>query len=116
MKECFAGLLLLPLVMAGCDNAQDNTSSGEETVAEEAADEAEFTEDGQLIRPDNWREWIFVAMPVTLTLNTLNGRAAVLPEAQAVYIDATSWKHWRETGTFRDGTMFAGCFRHQVME
>ncbi len=105
MKKCFAGLLWLPLAMAGCDSAQDIASSGEETVAEEAADEAEFTEDGQLIRPDNWREWIFVAMPVTP--NALNAGKAVLPEAQAVYIDPASWNHWRETGTFRNGTMFA---------
>jgi hypothetical protein len=31
----------------------------------------------------------------------------VLPEAQAVYIDRSSWSNWKETGTFRDGTMFA---------
>ena len=113
MTTCFIGLLALLLVIAGYDSAQDMTTNGEETVAEEVANEAEFTEDGQPSRPDNWREWIFVAMPVTL--NTLNGRAAVLAEAQAVYIAPTSWKHWRETGTFRDGTMFAGCFHHQVL-
>ena len=82
MTTCFIGLLALLLVIAGYDSAQDMKTNGEETVAEEVANEAEFTEDAQPSRPDNWGEWIFVAMPVTL--NTLNGRAAVLPEAQAV--------------------------------
>ena len=105
MKGCFAGLLALPLAMGGCDSAQDMATNREETVAEEVTYDAQFTEDGQLIRPDNWREWIYVGMPVTP--NALNGGQAVLPETQTVYIDPTSWKHWRETGTFRDGTMFA---------
>ena len=70
----------------------------ERVVAEEITDEARYTEarftqDGQLVRPRNWREWIFVGMPVTP--NALNGGKAVLPETQAVYIDRTSWKHWK---------------------
>ena len=44
-------------------------------------------------------------MPVTP--NALNGGKAVLPETQVVYIDRTSWKHWKENGAFREGTMFA---------
>ena len=32
--------------------------------------DAEFTSDGELIRPSGWREWIFVGSP--LTPNSLN--------------------------------------------
>ena len=80
-------------------------ATGVVAVAQEETHEARFTEDKQLIRPDDWREWVFVGMPVTP--NALNGGKALLPEAQAVYIDPTSWKHWKQNGTFRDGTMFA---------
>ena len=67
--------------------------------------EAKFSKDGQLIRPAGWREWIFVGSPVTP--NSLNGGAAPFPEFHSVYIDPKSWKHWKKTGKFREGTMFA---------
>ncbi len=67
--------------------------------------EAEFTADGELIRPSGWREWIFVGSP--LTPNSLNGGTAAFPEFHSVYIDPDSWAHWKETGEFREGTMLA---------
>jgi hypothetical protein len=66
---------------------------------------AEFTKSGELIRPAGWREWVFVGSPVTP--NSLNGGAAPFPEFHSVYIDPQSWAHWKKTGTFREGTMFA---------
>ena len=67
--------------------------------------EAQFNEDGQLIRPAGWREWVFVGSP--LTPNSLNGGAAPFPEFHTVYIDPKSWAHYKKTGEFREGTMFA---------
>lgn len=66
---------------------------------------AEFNADGELIRPAGWREWIFVGSP--LTPNSLNGGEAPFPEFHTVYIDPKSWEHWKKTGSFREGTMFA---------
>lgn len=67
----------------------------------------EFTEDGEMILPEGeiWREWPQVGTP--LTPNALNGGEAPFPEFHSVYIDPVSWKHWRETGTFREGTVLA---------
>ena len=67
--------------------------------------EAEFTADGHLIRPAGWREWVFVGSP--LTPNSLNGGEAPFPEFHSVYIDPASWEHYKKTGEFREGTMFA---------
>jgi len=67
--------------------------------------EATFTKDGDLIRPAGWREWVFVGSP--LTPHSLNGGAASFPEFHSVYIDPKSWEHWKKTGEFREGTMFA---------
>ena len=67
--------------------------------------EAHFTNDGKLLRPEGWREWIFVGSPVTP--NSLNGGEASFPEFHSVYMDPKSWAHWKETGKFREGTMFA---------
>lgn len=67
--------------------------------------EASFTDDDKLIRPAGWREWVFVGSP--LTPNSLNGGEAAFPEFHTVYIDPKSWEHYKKTGEFREGTMFA---------
>ena len=67
--------------------------------------EAKFNESGEMIRPEGWREWVFVGSPVTP--NSLNNGAAPFPEFHSVYVDPKSWEQWKKTGTFREGTMFA---------
>ena len=67
--------------------------------------QARFNSSGALIRPAGWREWIFVGSP--LTPNSLNGGNAAFPEFHSVYIDPESWAHYKKTGKFREGTMFA---------
>ena len=58
---------------------------------------------GELERPTGFREWIYVGTPVTP--NDLNDGKAAFPEHHNVYIDPTSWAHWKKTGEFRDGTI-----------
>lgn len=60
-------------------------------------------ENGELQRPTGYREWIYVGTP--LTPNDLNDGKAAFPEFHNVYIDPQSWAHWKDTGTFRDGTI-----------
>ena len=79
---------------------------GSSTSAQEAY-APKFTPDGQLIRPEKpiWRDWPYVGAIVTP--NELNDGEAPFPEFHSVYIDPESWRHWRETGTFREGTVLA---------
>jgi hypothetical protein len=58
---------------------------------------------GELQRPTGFREWVYVGTPVTP--NDMNNGKAAFPEHHNVYIDPKSWKQWKETGTFRDGTI-----------
>jgi len=60
-------------------------------------------EDGALKRPTGYREWIYVGTPVTP--NDMNDGKAAFPEHHNVYIDPKSWKHWKKTGEFREGTI-----------
>ena len=62
-----------------------------------------FTSDGDLVRPEGYREWIVVGTP--LTPNDLNRGNAPFPEFHNVYIDPDSFDHWKKTGEFRDGTI-----------
>ena len=59
--------------------------------------------EGELQRPTGYREWVYVGTPVTP--NDMNNGKAAFPEHHNVYIDPKSWKHWKKTGNFRDGTI-----------
>lgn len=58
---------------------------------------------GQLERPEGYREWVYVGTPVTP--NDMNNGKAAFPEFHNVYIDPKSWKYWKKNGKFRDGTI-----------
>jgi len=64
---------------------------------------AEFKSNGELTRPEGYREWIYVGTP--LTPNDMNNGKAAFPEFHNVYIDPESWAHWKTHGEFRDGTV-----------
>lgn len=64
---------------------------------------ASYDKKGQLIRPTGYREWIYIGAP--LTPNDMNDGKAAFPEFHNVYIDPTSWAHWKKTGEFRNGTV-----------
>ena len=77
------------------------------SVAQQLAYAPQFTEDEQMMLPPGygWRTWPYIGAP--LTPNALNDGKAPFPEFHSVYIDPESWKHWIETGEFRDGTVLA---------
>jgi hypothetical protein len=58
---------------------------------------------GQLVRPTDYRSWVFVGAPVTP--NDMNGGKAPFPEFHNVYIDPVSYQEYKQTGKFRDGTI-----------
>ena len=63
-----------------------------------------FDAEGKLNRPDiSYREWVYVGTP--LTPNELNPPEASFPEFHNVYIHPDDFKHWKNTGTFQDGTI-----------
>ena len=73
------------------------------SAAQSPESAAHFESDGILIRPQGYREWVFVGTP--LTPNDMNSGMAPFPEFHAVYIDPASWAHYKKTGEFRDGTV-----------
>jgi hypothetical protein len=74
----------------------------EQKEAEQKAP-VEFTADGKLKQPENYRQWVYVGTP--LTPNELNGGAAPFPDFHAVYIDPESYAEYQKSGKFRDGTV-----------
>ena len=63
---------------------------------------ARFTAEGELVRPEGYREWVYVGTP--LTPNDMNNGAAPFPEFHNVYINPEAWQHFTATGDFPEGT------------
>lgn len=63
-----------------------------------------YTSNGALIRPEGYREWIYVG--TAAVPNDLNPPKAPLHEFHPVYIHPDDFEHWKKTGTFADGTVF----------
>lgn len=61
-----------------------------------------FDEQGNLVRPEGYRSWIFVGSEVTP--NDLNNGHADFPEFHIVYINPSSFNEYKKTGKFPDGT------------
>lgn len=70
-----------------------------------AINQAQFTAEGAVQIPENWREWVYVGTP--LTPNALNGGEAPFPEFHNVYIEPSAWEHYKATGEFAEGTQLA---------
>lgn len=68
-----------------------------------AAGLAQFNDKGELMLPQDYREWVMVGTQVTP--NELNEGNAPFAEIRTVYIDPESYAHWKQTGKFRDGAM-----------
>jgi len=64
---------------------------------------ARYDEEGNLLRPVNWREWVFIG--AALTPNDQNMGQAYLPEFKYVYLDPESFAYWKEKGEFREGAV-----------
>src|SRR5215470_18667347 len=63
----------------------------------------EYTKEGDLILPKNWRSWVYVGSP--LTPDALNNGKAGFPEYHNVYIEPGSYEIFKQTGEFPEGTI-----------
>ena len=77
-------------------------SAGENESKANSFPGATYNDKGELIRPENHREWIFIGAPVTP--NDMNDGKAAFPEFHNVYIDPAGFAAYKKTGRFADGT------------
>lgn len=97
----------LPLFALGCGSSNSAIIATQAEAAESQAFTekvgASYNAKGELIRPDDHREWVFVGAPVTP--NDMNDGKAAFPEFHNVYIDPASFASYKKSGTFPDGTV-----------
>ncbi|MDQ6700067.1 MAG: cytochrome P460 family protein [Acidobacteriota bacterium] len=66
-----------------------------------------FTKDGELMRPENYREWIFLSSGLGMTYGFVERAANAAPRFDNVFVTPQAYKAFLETGTWPDKAMFA---------
>jgi hypothetical protein len=67
------------------------------------ADHPEFTPGGQMLRPQNYREWIFLSSGLGMTYGP---NASDSPRFDNVFVNRPAYARFLQTGTWPDGTTF----------
>jgi hypothetical protein len=104
-----SALVILPLLASpaiSAAQAEKKESPAAAPAAKKAAHVEKgpsFDEQGNLVRPKGYRSWMFVGAEVTP--NDLNNGHADFPEFHIVYINRSSFKEYKKTGKFPEGTI-----------
>lgn len=67
------------------------------------AEEPRFTKSNELIRPEGYREWVFVGSSLGLSYQEDQPRRD--PQFHNIYLRPDSYRHFMESGEFLDGTI-----------
>ena len=100
------GTVIVPMVLFFGGGTPVSPIGPTQAVAKDApkaAQAAMYDKDGQLLRPADHHEWIFVGAPVTP--NDMNDGKAAFPEFHNVYIDPASFASYKKSGKFPEGTV-----------
>lgn len=101
MKNLF-NFLVLPLIYCLTTSCSD-IKKPSETVDIEKTVYYEFNDEGEILRPKNYRTWVFVGSGTTPRAIDSN---ALFPDFQNIYMDPASYKFWKENGYYRESTIF----------
>jgi hypothetical protein len=65
-----------------------------------------WTTSGQLMRPTDYREWMYVTSGLGMTYGSAQAGAGRAPMFDSVFVTADSYREFLRTGTWPDKTMF----------
>ncbi|MGH9612812.1 MAG: cytochrome P460 family protein [Bryobacteraceae bacterium] len=67
----------------------------------------QFTSDGRLVKPDNYREWVFLSSGLGMTYGpAANADQNSNPEFDNVFVTPAAYRAFVQTGKWPDKTMF----------
>jgi len=95
-------IVLVAAAMLAAFTVLSNESDPASPTVQPPGDYA-FNSAGELIRPEGYRQWVYVGTP--LTPNDLNPPEAPFPEFHNVYIHPDDFSYYQRTGAFQDGTI-----------
>ena len=118
MKRSLLALLLLALVglLAFAGEKQPPAEEKPAPARESATDAPRFTADNQLIRPENYREWVYVSSGVGMSYSgeAPGGDSTMGPMFDNVWVHPAAYRHFMATGTWPDKTIFMLEVRHST--
>jgi len=65
-----------------------------------------FTDKGELVRPPDYREWVFLASGLGMTYGPNRPQAGQTPPFDNVFVRPESYREFMKTGRWPEGTMF----------
>ena len=74
-------------------------------AAEAPADGPQFNAAGQLLRPANYREWVFLSAGLGMTYGSPEAAATQEPKFDNVFVNRAAYDSFLKTGTWPDQTM-----------
>src|SRR6476660_7176613 len=77
------------------------------TAQHTASDEPRYAGDGRLMRPDNYREWVFLSSGLGMTYGLVEPVANTEQRFDNVFVTPQAYQAFRRTGSWPDKTMFA---------
>ena len=83
------------------DQKKSDTSSN--SVPQEDTQYAVFDEKNNLLRPKDYRSWVFAGTSSTPKSEDPN---VIFPDFQNVYIDPAGYAYWKKHGKWKEGTIF----------
>jgi hypothetical protein len=75
-------------------------------VAALASDGPQFSSDGQLLLPKNYREWVFVTSGLGMTYGSPEAAHTQEPKFDNVFVSRPAYQSFLETGKWPDGAIF----------
>lgn len=100
MKSTVKTLLATVLIASFLTSATTNAENRQSSIGA-----ATFNAKGELMKPEGFREWVFLGAP--LTPNGLNNGKAGFPEFHHVYVNPDAYAVYKQTGVFPDGAVIA---------
>jgi hypothetical protein len=70
------------------------------------AADPEFTPDGKLVKPKNYREWIYLSSGLGMTYSDAGATPNPNPNFDNVFVEPSAYRAFVETGKWPDKTMF----------
>lgn len=76
------------------------------TTGEPATDGPRYMTDGQVMRPQNYREWPLIGTGLNMTYGPAGDRLGDAPPFTNVFVNPSSYRSFLKTGKWPDQTMF----------
>lgn len=89
------------LALVSCADKK-NKQDSDIVKSEDENTYARFDEKNNLLRPKDYRSWVFVGASTTPKSQDPN---VIFPDFQNVYVDPVSFAYWKKYGDWREGTI-----------